>query len=97
MDENFQNRIENKESFTPRPHLLDVVKIGDRLAQVAPSSNHIIFLNEKAETGLNKAYLINWDDYICEETNKHVVDLRKSGDMSDDEFWAVHWDSEDYE
>lgn len=89
-----KNLFEQRESPTPRPSLLDVVMIEGRLAQVSPTTDYIIFLDEKARTGDNKSYIINWDEYECEVVNSYVETLRKNNEISEEEYMAVRWGPE---
>lgn len=100
MEGELKNQIKQKESSTPtpRPELLDVVAIDGRWAQVLlqlEDESRIIFLSEKAKTGRNKKYEINWDKYKYEKIiNGRVGTLRERGEISKEEYMAVYWGDE---
>ena len=95
-----------KESFTPRPNLLDVVEIDGRLAQVSPGTDRIIFLDDivrlEGNLQLHHLHNINWDDYDFKEPDEenftsYVLDLREKREISSEEYMAVYWGSEQEE
>jgi hypothetical protein len=89
-----KNSIEQKEPLTPKPNLLDVVMIDGKLCQVAPDCDSFIILAEKATTGKSKSYYIDWDKYECEVIDGRVKDLKENNVISDEEYEAVYWGSE---
>ncbi len=62
-----EKSFENKEILepTPRPNLLDIVKIDDRWAQVKGAGNVITYLDNESYT------LINWDEYTYKAFDKY--------------------------
>lgn len=76
-------------SQTPRPNLLDVVKIDGRWAQVIISGHAVRYLDNKDETK------INWDDYNCQFFNKYnstyiwVSDLVEESQITQEEYESV--------
>jgi len=81
---------------TPRPNLLDVVKIDGRWAQAIIRGDTVRYLDDKSETG------INWNDYNCQFfdkykkancTNVWVGDLIEEGQITQDEYKSVVWGS----
>ena len=90
--------IENRELAepTPRPSLLDVIKIDGRWAQVILGGDTVRYLDDKSETR------INWDDYNCHffdkykkanKTNIWVKDLVEENQITKDEYETVVWGS----
>ncbi len=98
MSEIIKQQIEQKESQTPRPSLLDVVKVDGRWAQVVPGLDSIAFLDEKTGDKFQVIHKINWDDYEFERLNdRYVSDLMEQSKMTKDEYEKIHWGHEQQE
>ena len=96
MDWEFYNKnmekepkdLEKKELATPRPSLLDIIKLEDRLAQVVGGGDIIRYLDDKTIAE------VNWNEYEYEEAKPpYVWALLDNKEMSDSEYLAIHWDS----
>ena len=96
-EEDIKRTIEGKEARTPRPNLLDVVMIDGKLAQVLPVDDRICFLKERARTGKINAPIINWDDYDGIVVDEEVQDLVARGEITNDEYNAIHYGPEQKE
>ena len=75
---------------TPRPGLLDVVKIDNRWAQVYGGGNIVKFLDD------NSYHPIQWNDYVLLRKWRGAVSVRtyrefKPGDMNDAHVQNIHW------
>lgn len=75
---------------TPRPHLLDIVKIDGRWAQVILGGRHIRYLDDESEVS------INWDDFLLTKDWKGwpVGDVKKSASFTEEELKHIHWGPE---
>ena len=100
--------IMGKKSLTPNPRTLDVVGIDGKLAQVVSAGadeGDVIFLDDRVKLGINlqlsHLHHINWNDYDFEKSGeencKTVSDLRERGEISLEEYMAVHWGPEQEE
>jgi hypothetical protein len=97
MEKESHSLVEQKESLTPRPGLLDVVIIDGKLAKVAPDLDSVIFLEEEAKTGKKIPHQINWDEYEYKKIRDiaTVGNLREKGMITEEEYYKVHWGSEE--
>jgi hypothetical protein len=90
-------RSPEQEKQTPRPNLLDVVKIDGRWAQVLFTGRHIEFLDDGSRTE------VNWDDYRLiisfEGKGVRVCDIKEDlgEELSESEIEKIHWGPEEKE
>lgn len=95
MSEVFNHKIEQKESQTPRPALLDVIKVDGRWAQVGVREDSICFIDEKTGEQYHIAHNIDWNDYNFHELDENsVMDLLENGIITDDEYEKIYWGQE---
>jgi hypothetical protein len=85
-----EEAVERKEP-TPRPPLLDVVKIDGRWAQVIIGGNHIRYLDDQSEVS------VDWNDYNYQPPKPatHVKQLLVTHEISAKELMAIHWGPEE--
>lgn len=76
-----------------RPHLLDVVKVNGRWAQVQFAGNHITYLSDGVMDE------IDWKNYVLKKDWKglSVSTVKKVEVFSDEEIAQIHWDPEEKE
>jgi hypothetical protein len=87
MTEKINHELEQRESRTSRPSLLDLVKVDGRWAQVGPGPDSIAFLDEKTGKQYHVAHEINWDEYEFVPLNEHFVgDLVDQSKISLDDY-----------
>ena len=75
---------------TPRPNLLDVVKIDGRWAQVKGAGNYVTHLDD------NSWVAIKWDDFKLTKDWKglSVIVVKGSTDFTEKELKRIHWGPE---
>ncbi len=87
-----QKAFENKESTepTPRPNLLDVVKIDGRWAQTILGGECVRYLDDDSKV------FINWDDFIFVKDWKTlpVWKVKESTSFTKKELRQIHWGPE---
>ena len=80
---------------TPRPHILDVVKIDGRWAQVTLGGDSVRYLDEDTVSSV----FIHWDDYTL-MYNWHglaVGDVHERSPFTDEEIERIVWGPEQKE
>lgn len=89
MPEKFETLISPE--VTPQPHLLDVVKINGRWAQVIDLKYVKYLDNENVEE-------INWDEFNWQRgKNIAVRDLIDHQEIDRQQYMTIHWGSEQEE
>lgn len=80
---------ESKEQ-TPRPNLLDVVKIDGSWAQVIWFGNYIKYLDDESKVP------INWDDFMLVKdwNGLTVIEVKESTSFTEKELTHIHWGPE---
>ena len=75
---------------TPRPNLLDVVKIDGRWAQVVADGNWIKYLDDQNQIK------INWDDFQRTKDwgGLPVWEVKESESFTPEELKRIHWGQE---
>ena len=75
---------------TPRPNLLDVVKIGGRWAQVVGAGNYVKYLDDQSEAE------INWDEFqrTKDWERLSVYHVKKTTNFTPEELGRIHWGPE---
>lgn len=79
----------------PKPHLLDIVQIDGRWAQVCPSQDMVKFLDDPK----GNTVIVDWSNYrfqkfyISDKSNipgGSVKDLFEREMITEEEYWAIH-------
>jgi len=78
---------------TPRPNLLDVVKIDGRWAQAVMDGNWIKYLDDQSQVK------INWDEFRRTKNWEElpVSMVKKSASFTPEELGRIHWGPEQEE
>jgi len=81
---------EPNEGSTPRPNMLDIVKIDGKWAQVV-SSDKVKYLSDR-----NSVAEVDWDKYTYQRDFNFLtaVDLVDRSEISDSEFMVIYWGTE---